>query len=125
VTDRLIKGRLLRAVLRRLGPRMLDLGLRIGPYGSAWKLWKRGMSLRALRAAPHGIDLGALESCLPGRLQTPSKRIRLAPEPLLADLERLRARFSLIGGTAAVTVARDPSSGEEGEDARGFHPRRR
>ena len=119
-----IKGRLLRAVLHRLGPaRMLDLGLRIGPYGSGWKLWKRGLSLRALREAPHGIDLGALEPCLPGRLQTPSKRIRLAPEPFLADLERLRARFSLIGGATAVTAARDPSSGEEAGGDRGFHPR--
>jgi anaerobic selenocysteine-containing dehydrogenase len=49
--------------------------------------------LRALEAAPHGVDLGALEPCLPARLCTPAHRIDLAPQELVADVERLRGRW--------------------------------
>ncbi|QGG96189.1 molybdopterin-dependent oxidoreductase [Actinomarinicola tropica] len=67
----------------RRGPaRLLDLMLRTGPYG---------ISLDDLVAAPHGIDLGALEPRIPEVLRTPSGRIELAPEPILEDLARLRA----------------------------------
>src|SRR6185503_17448555 len=40
---------------------------------------------------PHGIDLGALEPCLPERLFTRDRRIDLAPGRLVADLARLSA----------------------------------
>jgi anaerobic selenocysteine-containing dehydrogenase len=90
-----LKARLRRAVLRRLGPEgLLDLGLRFGPYGSGWRVWEEGLTLRRLKRAPHGIDLGPLAPCLPDRLCTASKRIELAPAPLLDDLRRLRARFT-------------------------------
>ena len=70
--------------------RVLDLALRSGPYG--WRSARR-LSLRALEEAPHGVDLGPLEPCLPARLFTPDKRIRLAPPELVADLSRLRERL--------------------------------
>ncbi|CAM3161920.1 molybdopterin-dependent oxidoreductase [Corallococcus sp. ZKHCc1 1396] len=81
--------------LKRLGPeRLLDLGLRMGPYGSRFHpLKKDGLSLAKLRASPHGIDLGPLKPSLPGRLRHRSKRIQLAPELLVADVARLRAAF--------------------------------
>ena len=67
----------------RRGPeRLLDLMLRAGPYG---------LSLDDLLASPHGIDLGPLEPRLPEVLRTPSGMVELAPEPLLADVTRLRA----------------------------------
>ncbi|HEU4947712.1 MAG TPA: molybdopterin-dependent oxidoreductase [Kribbella sp.] len=66
----------------RLSPRrIVDLGLRIGPYR---------LSLRKLRKSPGGIDLGPLQPCLPGALRTRSKRIDLAPQLLMADLDRVR-----------------------------------
>jgi anaerobic selenocysteine-containing dehydrogenase len=72
--------------LERIGPeRLIDVALRIGRYGT----FRRGLSLEKLRASPHGIDLGPLTPSLPGRL--PKKRIDLAPEPLVRDLERLFA----------------------------------
>ena len=79
------------AVLRRIGERgVLDLLLRAGPYGP--RPWRpRGLTLRRLERAPHGIDLGPLEPCLPARLGTPDKRIRLAPPSLVADVARLEA----------------------------------
>jgi anaerobic selenocysteine-containing dehydrogenase len=65
------------------GPeRLLDLMLRAGPYG---------LSLADLQAAPHGIDLGALEPRLPEVLRTPSGQIELAPPEVVADVPRLRA----------------------------------
>jgi anaerobic selenocysteine-containing dehydrogenase len=74
----------------------LGMGLMFGPHR---------LSLDKLKEDPHGIDLGELQSCLPGRLQTSNKRINLAPEILVADIERLMTRagddpdypFSLIG----------------------------
>jgi anaerobic selenocysteine-containing dehydrogenase len=67
----------------RTGPeRLLDLMLRAGPYD---------LTLRDLEQAPHGVDLGPLAPRLPDALRTAGGRIELAPEPLVADLPRLRA----------------------------------
>jgi anaerobic selenocysteine-containing dehydrogenase len=100
------KAWLRRALLRRMGPEgLLDLGLRFGPYGSGWQVCKRGLTLRKLKQAPHGIDLGPLEPCLPERLQTVSKRIHLVPEPLRADIERLRSRLGMIDSPQATGAA--------------------
>jgi anaerobic selenocysteine-containing dehydrogenase len=67
----------------RRGPdRALDLLLRAGPYG---------LTLDQLEASPHGVDLGPLEPRIPEVLRTPSGKIELAPEPIVADVERLRA----------------------------------
>ena len=73
--------------------RMLDAGLRAGPYD---------LSLDALQAAPHGLDLGPLEPSFPERLATPNKRIQCAPAPLMAALDQLET--SLFGGTAPELV---------------------
>ncbi|HET7288327.1 MAG TPA: molybdopterin oxidoreductase family protein, partial [Pyrinomonadaceae bacterium] len=67
------------------GPeRILDLGLRFGPYK---------LTLRKLKQAPHGIDLGPLTPCLPKRLRTADKSIELAPEIFVKDVERVRVRL--------------------------------
>lgn len=62
---------------------LVDMGLQSGPYP--------GLSLEALRAAPHGIDLGPLRPSIRERLLTPSGRIELLPPGCLADLPRLEA----------------------------------
>jgi anaerobic selenocysteine-containing dehydrogenase len=70
----------------RRGPeRLLDLMLRSGPYD---------LTLADLEQAPHGIDLGPLQARIPEVLRTPSGRIELAPEPIAADVERLRGALS-------------------------------
>lgn len=78
-----LRGRVKRTLLKQFfGPeRMLDLGLRFGPYR---------LSLRKLKRAQHGIDLGPLTSCLPKRLRTADKRIQLAPEVFVKDVARVR-----------------------------------
>jgi len=67
---------------------------------------KHRLSLDKLNEHPHGIDLGGLQPSLPGRLQTANKRISLAPEVLVTDVDRLMNSngennaeypFSLIG----------------------------
>jgi anaerobic selenocysteine-containing dehydrogenase len=84
--------------------RRLDMMLRLGPYGDAFGANPDGLTLERLKAAPHGIDLGPLQPRLPEVLRTPTGRIELAPEPLIADVGRLRDsvgrrsdRFMLIG----------------------------
>jgi anaerobic selenocysteine-containing dehydrogenase len=82
---------LLAAVAPLRGPeRLLEILLRCGPYGDGFGARPDGLTLAQLEAAPHGIDLGALEPRLPDLLRTPSGRIELAPEPIVADVARLR-----------------------------------
>jgi anaerobic selenocysteine-containing dehydrogenase len=79
---------------RAFGPeRILDLALRFGPYGAKLNPLSNKLTLRKVRAAVHGIDLGPLQSCLPDRLRTADKNIDLAPEVIVADVDRVRRRF--------------------------------
>ena len=72
------------------GPRrVLDLGLRTGPYGPGLNPLGRGLTLGTLEKSPHGVDLGPLEPCLPDRLLTGDRKIELAPDLLVNDLARL------------------------------------
>ncbi|UUY03788.1 molybdopterin-dependent oxidoreductase [Svornostia abyssi] len=74
------------AVSGRRGPeRLLDIMLRGGPYD---------LTLEALEAAPHGIDLGPLQPRLPDLLRTPSGKIELAPPALLAGVPALEAALA-------------------------------
>ena len=70
--------------------RVLDFLLRAGPYGDGFGVRPGGLSLEYLRQQPHGVDLGALQSRMPEILRTPSGKIELAHETLIADLDRLR-----------------------------------
>ena len=86
-------------VKRKLGKkfftpeRILDLGLRFGPYGARLNPFSKGLTFRKVRKAVHGIDLGPLVPCLPGRLKTGDKQIDLAPAVLVKDVERVKTRF--------------------------------
>jgi anaerobic selenocysteine-containing dehydrogenase len=87
------KRRLNQAALRRLGPSgLVALAMRLGPHGL--KRGWNGVSLARLRRSVHGVDLGALEPCLPDRLFTRGKRVALAPERFVRDVERLRPTLS-------------------------------
>ncbi|MFB7465636.1 molybdopterin oxidoreductase family protein [Streptomyces sp. NPDC056224] len=54
----------------------------------------RRLSLERLLANPHGIDLGPLRPRLPGVLKTRSGRIELLPDPIAAELPRMRAALA-------------------------------
>ncbi len=94
--------RALATLNRWAGPRrLLDLGLRIGPYGSRLNPVGAGLTLRKLLRSPHGIDLGPLEPCLPDRLRTADRKIHLAPAELTADVPRLDQRLTALSTGAA------------------------
>jgi len=79
-----------RLLARWLNPRRsIGLGIRLGPYGAGWNPFSAKLTLRKIIANPQGIDLGPLQPCLIDRLQTPNRRIDLAPTALVADLVRL------------------------------------
>jgi anaerobic selenocysteine-containing dehydrogenase len=71
------------------GPlRLLDAGLRAGPYGDGFGRNAAGLNLAKLRAAPQGIDLGELAPRIPEILRTASGKVELGSPSLLADLQR-------------------------------------
>ncbi|CRZ17878.1 molybdopterin oxidoreductase family protein [Mycolicibacterium neworleansense] len=78
--------------------RRLDMMLRLGPYGDAFGARPDGLTMERLKASPHGIDLGPLQPRIPEILRTPSGRIELAPEPIVADVARLRDALGRTAG---------------------------
>jgi anaerobic selenocysteine-containing dehydrogenase len=82
----------------RVGPeRLLDLMLRTGPYE---------LTLDELMAHEHGLDLGALEPRMPDALRTPSGNVELAPEPIVADVPRLRTALDRRANGGFVLIGR-------------------
>jgi anaerobic selenocysteine-containing dehydrogenase len=87
------------AVLRgaeRLGLRWtpagtIDLLLRSGVHGDRFLPWRRGLSLRKLRAAEHGLDLGPLQPGVRRRVFHGDRRLHLAPAPLMRSWDDLVA----------------------------------
>jgi anaerobic selenocysteine-containing dehydrogenase len=98
---------LLEALEPRRGPeRVLDFMLRSGPYGDGFGADPDGLSLDLLEQNPHGIDLGPLQPRLPDVLRTASGKIELAPEPIVADLDRLRAAMARERNGGMVLIGR-------------------
>jgi anaerobic selenocysteine-containing dehydrogenase len=102
------RGRTLRS-LRSFASadRVIDMGLRAGPYG----LLRGGLNINRVKREPHGVDLGPLEPRTPGALRTKGKRVRLAPPEFVAEaaqLERLAAErdAALSNGYDLVLIGR-------------------
>lgn len=88
-----LRARLQQRARLAASPRLLlPLLLRGNRYGLTW---------RALRRHPEGVDLGPLRPCLPDRLQTKNKRVDLTPALVVDDLARLRASLESSPTTAA------------------------
>lgn len=77
--------------------RRLDMMLRLGPYGDGFGADPEGLTLARVLTHPHGIDLGPLRPRLPGLLKTRSGTVELCPEPMAAEVARLRRA---LGGRA-------------------------
>jgi anaerobic selenocysteine-containing dehydrogenase len=95
------------AVEGRRGPeRVLDFMLRAGPFGDGFGADPEGLTLAKLEDAPHGIDLGPMRRRLPEVLRTPSGKIELAPEEIVADLPRLEAELATAVNGHMVLIGR-------------------
>jgi anaerobic selenocysteine-containing dehydrogenase len=89
-----VKSRAMQTARRWAKPSgILDFALRTGPYGGGLNPLS-GLTLAALKANPHGIDLGPLKPVFPQRLFTGDGQIHLTPEILMSDLPRLKARLA-------------------------------
>ena len=106
-----VEGRSVDELLDELGDRrgperVLDLMLRAGPFGDGFGADPDGLTLAKLEDSPHGIDLGPMRPRLPDVLRTPSGKIELAPEEIVADVPRLRAELDSAGppGNGAMTL---------------------
>ncbi len=64
---------------------IIDEGLKKGPYPD--------LDLAKVIASKHGIDLGALQPCMPQRLFTKDQQIHLMPDEIKADIQRLENNF--------------------------------
>lgn len=71
------------------GERLLDIMLRVGPYGDKFEDDNPGLSLAKVKQQQHGIDMGPLQSVMPDLLRTEGQRLRLVHEILQADMPRL------------------------------------
>ncbi len=77
------------------GPeRQLEMQLRTGPYGDGFGARPEGLTLAKLIETPAGIDLGPLTPRLPKAIRTQDGQVDLAPEVLVGDMVRLRARVA-------------------------------
>jgi anaerobic selenocysteine-containing dehydrogenase len=95
LTQRLGRGFATRARAFSLGARLasparlVESAIAAGPYGMVRRGPIKGLTLRKVKRAKHGIDLGPMKPRLPGALLTPGKRVALAPPALLAEAAEL------------------------------------
>lgn len=75
--------------------RLLDLALKIGPYGFLRNFPNLfgGLSVKKLKKNIHGIDLGPLKSQMPKILKTADKKINLIPKVFLGRLNEVSKEF--------------------------------
>lgn len=83
------------AALTGGGPeRLVDMGIRVGPWGDDLGRRPGGLTLAKVRTHPHGLKLGDLDG---GRLDevvcTPSGTVELIHDRIVDDVPRLRARL--------------------------------
>jgi anaerobic selenocysteine-containing dehydrogenase len=71
--------------------RLLDVFLRLGPYGDGCGQKPDGLNLARVKAHVHGLDLGALTPRVHEQLATESGLVELAPERIVEDLPRLES----------------------------------
>ncbi len=69
----------------------VDLVLRIGPYGDRYVPWSKGLNLKKLKAATHGIDLGPLAEGIAHRVLHRDRRVHVDAPVLLAGVDELAA----------------------------------
>ncbi|WP_416562669.1 molybdopterin oxidoreductase family protein [Nocardia testacea] len=86
---RSLTGRALNAVFARFSPlRAAALGIAVGPHG-VLRRGRKGVTVRKVRAARGGIDLGPLRPRLHSLIATADRRVQLAPPQFVTEARRL------------------------------------
>jgi hypothetical protein len=98
-------------IMSRLGTgpideQILDFMIRTGHRGDGFGANPGGLTLAELKAHPHGLDLGPLTPRIPDGLATPSGKIEIGHEVLVADLARLEAAIEGAPGPQLMLVGR-------------------
>ncbi len=76
------------------GPdRIVDLTIRVSPWGDGYGERPGGLTLETLKDHPHGIDFGPMVPKIDDILRTASGDVELAHDNILGDLPRLAARI--------------------------------
>jgi len=77
------------------GPqRMIDLTIRMGPWGDRYGENPDGLTLARVKEHPEGLDFGPMVPRADEMVRTPSGKIELTPAYVVGDLPRLRARMA-------------------------------
>ena len=78
------------------GPdRIVDLTIRMSPWGDGYGARPGGLTLDALmNDHPHGVDFGPMVPCIDSILRTASGDVELAHDNILGDVPRLRDRIA-------------------------------
>jgi anaerobic selenocysteine-containing dehydrogenase len=69
--------------------RLVESSIAAGPYGMLRRGPIKGLTLRKVKRAQHGVDLGPMKSRLPGALLSPDKKVTLAPSALVSEVAEL------------------------------------
>ncbi|MET8800051.1 molybdopterin oxidoreductase family protein [Nocardia sp. NPDC004568] len=86
---RSLTGRALNAVFARFSPlRAAALGIAVGPHG-VLRRGRKGVTVKKVRAARGGIDLGPLRPRLHSLIATADRRVHLAPRQFVTEARRL------------------------------------
>lgn len=89
------------------GPeRMIDLTIRMGPWGDRYGEHPGGLTLAEVKAHPEGLDFGPMVPRFDEMVRTPSGRIELTPDYIVGDLPRLARRMADGGPDGLVLVSR-------------------
>lgn len=84
-----LTGRALNAVFARFSPlRAAALGIAVGPHG-VLRRGRKGVTVRKVREARGGIDLGPLRPRLHSLIATADRRVQLAPPQFVTEARRL------------------------------------
>ena len=99
------------SALPQRGPeRILDLAIRIGPYGDRFGENPGGVTLATFKAEPNGIVLGTTTATVDSVVKTPSGKIELAPQHIVDDLPRLEAAIQRPASDMVLVSRRQLSS---------------
>jgi len=86
--------------------RIVEIMIRTGAYGDHFGVKPDGLSMAKLVANPHGIDLGPLEPRVPEVLTTRSGTIELVSQPIIDDMDRMKASLDRHRNGELVLVGR-------------------